>query len=136
MTIDYGFTSTDEVQYDKAGLPVGRHKVMITGEEVGETKKETNPKPLIVEFEVIEGEFKGRSGKVWYNIHNVDAQTANIAKQQIKRIADATGKAVSPSQPLKGRVLTIEVRQQKKDPNFTEIFKYLPADATDDEIPF
>ena len=136
MSINYGFTSSDNVQYDKSGLPIGTHKVMIVGEEVGETKKETNPEPLIVEYEVLEGADKGRSGKVWYNVRNADAKTANIAQQQIKRIADATGKAVSPSAPLKGRVLTIQVRQQKNNPDYTEVCRYLPADHTDDAAPF
>lgn len=137
MTNDYGFKSTDDIQYDKQGLPIGTYKVMIVSEEIKETDKPQNPKMLIVEYEALSGPNKGKSGKVWYNIFHTDTQTSNIAKQAIKRIADATGKAVSPSMPLKGRVLTIEVAEQKKDSRFTEIKKYLPEDhQVDEEIPF
>ena len=128
--IDYGF-KTDDIEYDKVGLPVGTYKVMITGEEMSEKKA------LVVNYEIIEGEYRGRSGKVWYNTQHESPQVANIAKQQIKRIADATGKMVSNSSPLAGRVLTIMVRQQKKDPQYTEIGKYLPADYVhNDDVPF
>jgi len=126
MSIDYGFDSTDNVQYDQLGLPVGTYKALIAKEEIGETKKDTNPEPLIVTFEALEGEFKGKSGRVYYNVRHTDATTSNIAKQALKRIADATGKPVTPATPLKGRVLTLEVRQQKKNPDFTEIAKYHP----------
>jgi hypothetical protein len=134
MTTDlYGFKTTEDVQYDAQGLPIGTYKVLIANEEAGETKKESNPNPLIVTFEVLEGEFKGKEGRVWYNVHNTDVKTANIAKQNIKRIADATGKPVTPTSPLKNRVLTIEVRAQKKDTRYTEIARYLSEDYTPSE---
>lgn len=129
--MDYGFNS-DDIQLDKAGLPVGIHKVMITDEELNEKKA------LVVNFEIVEGDMKGKGGKVWYNINHENVTTSNIAKQAIKRIADATGKPVSNTSPLKGRVLVIEVAEQKKDPRYTEIKKYLPADykpAVNDDIP-
>lgn len=118
---NYGF-NTDDIKLDSAGLPVGTYKVMIVGEELNEKRA------LVVNYEIVEGDNKGKQGKVWYNINHESAQTANIAKQSIKRIADATGKAVSDAAPLKGRVLTIEVREQKKDNRYTEIAKYLPSD--------
>lgn len=121
--IDYGF-NTDDVQLDSQGLPVGTYKAMITAEELNEKRA------LVVTYEVLDGEFKGKTGKVWYNINHENATTANIAKQAIKRIADATGKAVSPEAPLKNRVLTIEVGKQKKDDRYTEIKKYLPENHT------
>lgn len=133
----YNFNTTDEIQYDAQGLPIGTYKVLIANEEAGETKKETNPSPLIVTFEVLEGENKGKDGRVWYNVYNTDVKTANIAKQNIKRIAEATGKPVTSTMPLKGRVLTIEVRAQKKDPRYTEIARYLPEDyKPSEDAPF
>lgn len=127
----YGFDSTDDVQYDKQGLPLGRYKAMIISEE-----DDPEGRGVIAEFEAVEGDNKGKTGKVWYLTKHSNAQTANIAKQNIKRIADATGKPVSESNPLKCRVLTIEVRQQKKNPDYTEIFRYLPENHKDDDIPF
>lgn len=135
MTHDYGF-NTDEVQYDKQGLPVGTYKVLIREEELKETDRAENPTMLIVDYEILDGEYKGKSGRVWYNIFHTNAQTSNIAKQAIKRIADATGRAVSASSPLKGRVLTIEVAEQKKDNRYTEIKKYLPEDHINNNAPF
>ncbi len=79
-----------------------------------------------MELEILDGDHKGRKGKVWILTKHENPQTANIAKQTLKRIADATGKAVSPSAPLKGRVFRIDVAVQKKDDRYTEIKKYLP----------
>ena len=127
MTNDYyGFASTDDVKYDAAGLPVGEHKVMIIGEEA-----DAKDRGLVANFEIVEGDFKGKTGKVWFLTKHENVTTANIAKQNIKRIADATGKAVSGTSPLKGRVLRVVVGTQKNDPDRTEIKKYLPADKSD-----
>lgn len=130
--VDYGFDTTDDVHYDKQGLPVGTYKAMIIGEE-----DDNQGRGVIANYEVLEGEYKGKTGKVWYLTKHSEQQTANIAKQNIKRIADATGKPVSASSPLKGRVLVLEVRQQKKNPDYTEIGKYLPENhaIVDDSPP-
>ena len=141
MTNDYyGFTSTDDVKYDAQGLPLGEHKVMIIGEE-----PDSKERGLVAEFEIVEGQHKGKRGKVWFlttydKTFGVDPtnpkaiQTANIAKQALKRIADATGRAVTPTSPLKGRLLRVLVGVQKNDADRTEIKKYLPADKAD--LPF
>lgn len=130
MTNDYyGFTSTDDVKYDAQGLPLGEHKVMIIGEE-----PDAKERGIVAEFEIVEGEHKGKRGKVWYLTKHENALTKNIAMQNIKRIADATGRAVSATSPLKGRVLRILVGVQKNDAERTEIKKYLPADKVD--LPF
>jgi hypothetical protein len=127
----YGFESTDDVAYDKAGLPVGTYKAMIIAEEA-----DPKGRGLVAEYEVLDGNYKGKTGKVWYLTKHESAQTANIAKQNLKRIGDATGKPVSPTAPIKGRVLTIEVRAQKKNPDFTEIARYLPENHKVDDSPF
>lgn len=128
----YGFDSTDEVKYDAQGLPLGTYKAMIIGEE-----PDAKGRGVIVEYEAVSGDYKGKKGKVWYMTLHENATTSNIAKQALKRIADATGKPVTPSSPLKGRVLTITVGAQKNDPDRTEIKKYQPENAaTDTEIPY
>lgn len=128
--IDYGIESTDDVQYDKQGLPVGIYKAMVVGEE-----EDPQGRGVIAEYEALEGEHKGKKGKVWYLTKHENPQTANIAKQSLKRIADATGRAVSASAPLKGRVLTLDVQVQKKNPDYTEVKRYLPENHQVDEIP-
>jgi ribosomal protein L24 len=130
MTNDYyGFTSTDEVKYDAQGLPLGEHKVMIIGEE-----PDSKDRGIVAEFEIVEGDHKGKRGKVWYLTKHENPLTKNIAMQNIKRIADATGRAVSATSPLKGRVLRVLIGVQKNDADRTEIKKYLPADKVD--LPF
>ena len=131
--VDYGIDSTDNVAYDAQGLPVGNNQlVMVIGEE--DAKEE---KGVIMELEILDGDHKGRKGKVWILTKHSNPQTANIAKQTLKRIADATGKAVSPSAPLKGRVFHIDVAVQKKDDRYTEIKKYLPENHVEEnKAPF
>lgn len=131
MTNLYGFDTTDNVQLDAQGLPVGTYKAMIIGEEAAK-----DDKGVVAEYEVVSGEYKGKTGKVWYLTMHSNPQTSNIAKQSLKRIADATGKAVTPASPLKGRVLTLEVRQQKKDPRYTEVARYLPENFEVSDTPF
>jgi hypothetical protein len=130
---DYGFDSTDDIQLDAPGLPVGVYKAMIVGEEA-----DNQGRGIVIEYEVLEGDTKGKRGKQWLLTKHDNPQTANIAKQNVKRIADATGRAVSGASPLKGRVLTIDVQRQKKNPDYTEIKRYLAEDykpAVNDEPP-
>lgn len=125
--IDYGFDTSDDVQYEPKGLPVGTYKAMIVSEE-----QEQEGRGIVAEFEVLEGDFKGKKGKVWYLTKHTDPKVKNIAQQNIKRIADATGRPVTTSTPLKGRVLTIEVQKQRKRPDYTEIVRYHPEDHAAD----
>jgi hypothetical protein len=136
MTNDnlYGIETTDNVQYDAQGLPLGIYKAMAIGEE-----PDPQDRGVIVEWEVLNGDNRGRKGKQWILSKHDNPQTANIAKQTLKRIADASGKPISPASPIKGRVVTLEVRQQKKNPDYTEIFKYHPENYTPpavDDVPF
>lgn len=134
MTNVYGFDSTDEVQLDKSGLPIGTYKVTALKEEPAE--KDGVATGVIVTYEILEGEHKGKEGKVWYNTLHSNPTVANIAKQQLKRIADATGMPIAPATPIKGRVLTLEVVAQKKDDRYTEIKKYMPKDFAPEDLPF
>jgi hypothetical protein len=135
MTNLYGFESTDDVQYDKAGLPLGIAKFLATSEEPA--VKDGITTGIIVTYECVEGDNKGRSGRVWYNTLHSNPKVANIAKQQLKRISDATKKPISETSPIKGRVITLDVVTQKKNPEYTEIKRYLPEDyKPEDSAPF
>ena len=130
--VDYGFETTDDIQYDKIGLPIGTYKVMAIKEE-----DNPNGNGFIVEYEILDGEFKGKTSKVRYNTKHENPQTANISRQAVKRISDATGKAVTPSAPIKGRVFTVQVGAQKKNPDYNEIKKYLPeSHVAENAAPF
>lgn len=130
----YGFDTSDEVEYDGQGLPVGIYKAMAVSEEPFE--KDGTTQGVIVEWEVLEGDHKGKKGKVWYNTLHDSKQTANIAKQTLKRIGDASGKPISESAPIKGRVCVLDVQKQKKDDRYTEVKRYLPENHKTDEAPF
>lgn len=130
----YGFDTTDEVKFDANGLPVGTYKAMAVSEEP--FIKENVRKGVIVEWECLEGAEKGRKGKVWYNTLHKNETTKKIAHQTLKRIAEASGAAITMSSPIKGRVLTLEVGPQKKNPDYTEVKKYHPENHTSQDAPF
>ena len=120
----YGFDTTDEVKLDAQGLPVGTYKAMAVSEEAH--TKDGKTQGVVVEWEIVEGESKGRKGKVWYNTLHPNEMTSNIAKQSLKRLAEASGTPITQSNPIKNRVITMIVDTQKKDPRYTEVKKYLP----------
>lgn len=122
----YGVESTDDVQFDPQGLPVGTYKVVAKKEEPFEKEGETLG--VIVTYAIVDGQHKGHEGKVWYCTLHSNETTANIARQAIKRIAEATGKPITQTAPIQGREMTLVVDKQKKNPDYTEVKKYLPAD--------
>lgn len=134
--MEYGI-DTSEIELESLGLPEGIFKAMISNEEVVPTKDETG-KLLAVTFNVVEGEHKNKTMISRFNLWHSNPVAANIAKQDLKKIAVATGKEVNAQQPLKGRVLTIHVRKQKNNPEYNEIWKYEPAEAFNEpnDIPF
>jgi len=131
MSIDYGF-DTNDIKLDSLGLTPGIYKVMIKSEERKPTKSKLDGKTdddlLLVTYQAVEGDMKGKTISQRYNIWNSNQTASNIAKQEIKRIANATGRPVSPEAPLRGRVLCIEVRNQKGSDQYVEIAKYYPED--------
>lgn len=134
----YGF-DTDEITIEGKGLPVGFQKLMAVKEDfISKENKPENPNALVVTWEVVEGEHKGRQGDVYYNINHANPQTARIAKETIKKIAIATGAAINERNKIKGRVLVADIREQVKNPQYTEIKAYHPADfpIPESEIPF
>jgi ribosomal protein L24 len=128
MSNYYGFETTEDVKLDAQGLPIGTYKAYANKEE--EYKKDNVTQGFTVEWEVLEGDHKGKKGKVWYLTQHLNSTTANIAQQSIKRIAEASGTPVTQASPIQGRTVTLVVGEQKKNPQYTEIKKYLPADYT------
>lgn len=138
---NYGFASSDEVKYDIVGFPVGKYTVHAIDE-----KDETSG--IHVVYEILSGNDKGSTAKVYYNTLSDNEITAKIAKQDIKRIGEATGKPVTQEDPIQGRIFMVDVEANKKNPQYTNVKAYLPADGipayvkeaaksvADDSIPF
>lgn len=125
---NYGFKSTAEVEYDRIGLPIGEYKVMIESEE-------DVPTGVKATFKILTGDHKGETPFYWFNTLSENPTTQRIAKQNIKRIADATGIDVDPEQnPLTGRVFCVRV-EESKNPQYTEIKEFLHESHIEDESP-
>jgi hypothetical protein len=131
MTTNYGFETSDEIALDKKGFPLGTYKIMCT--------VETNTdEGFIADYEIVSGEHKGQTVKAWYNTLHVKQpdekyDMAAIAKQQLRRIQDATGRPISASAPLKNRVFTVVVVAGKN--GYNNISRYLSEDHEDDLPP-
>lgn len=138
---NYGFESSDEVKYDTFGFPVGRYTI----KAVDEMDTATG---IMVVYEVLDGEHINKTLSVYYNTLSDNDITAKRARQDIKRIADATGKLVDASNPITGRVFMVDVELNKKNPLYTNVRAYMPAsgvpvsaekarnDPFNDSVPF
>ena len=132
----YGDIDTDKVQ---EGLGIGLHKVLIVGEKKLERPENPkNPAILLLTFESVQKETKGLTYTQGYNCWHEQAVTSNIARANLKKIAEATGKPINTTAPAKGRVLWIDIRQQKNNDQYLEIAAYKPESfepANTDEAP-
>lgn len=126
MTIDYGF-DTKDVEISSEALPAGEYKVVISGEEIHEPKDPGKANCLKLTYEVIEGESRGRLISQYLNIWHANELPRKIAQETLKKIAKATGKDINQDSPAKGRFLTIKVRQQKDNSEYTEVHGYSAA---------
>ncbi len=119
--------STADVEIESKGLPIGFHKAMALKQFYkNNPKKPENPNMLVVTWEVVEGEAKGKQGDVYYNVNHSIPKTARIAKETVKKIEIATGVVVDKENPIKGRVCVLDIRPQKDNPQYSEIKGYYP----------
>lgn len=127
---NYGFNSSNEVQLDTFGFPIGNYVVHAVGQ--GNTAT-----GILVDYKFLTGEHANKGCSVYYNTLSDNDITAKIAKQDIKRIGDATGRPVVnedlekgiKADPIAGRTFMVEVEANAKNPRFTNVRKYLPADG-------
>lgn len=124
---NYGFNSSDEVQLDTFGFPVGKYIVHAVGQ--GDTAT-----GILVDYKILTGENANKSFSVYYNTLSDNEITAKIARQDIKRIGDATGKPVDQANGIAGRTFAVEVETNAKNPRFTNVKAYLPADGVAPEV--
>jgi hypothetical protein len=106
------------------GLPIGRHPVVITRDEVTATKAGDGGM-LVLTVEVIDGPQKGASGAYRLNLYSSSQVAAEIAHKQLSAICWALGvtQQITDTQVLHGQPFIIEVGPQKDNPQYTEVKK-------------
>ena len=108
-----GFDATQvDPATDFEAIPAGKYAAVITNSEMKPTKS-NNGSFLELEFEVIEGEFKGR--KVWgrLNLDNPNQTAVKIARSELSSICRAVNVPVpKDSSELHNIPLVILVRQK------------------------
>ena len=109
--------STVEPSAGKDPLPAGKYVATISASEMKPTKNGTG-QYLEIEYQIIDGEHKGR--KLWsrHNLQHPNAQAVQIARGELSAICRAVG-VMTPkdSAELHGLPLTITVKLQKRQDN-------------------
>jgi hypothetical protein len=101
----------------KDPIPAGKYVAAIAVSELKPTKN-GNGQYLELEYQVLEGEHKGR--KVWsrHNLHHPNAQTVQIARGELSAICRAVGvMAPKDSAELHNLPLTVTVKVKKREDN-------------------
>jgi len=119
-------------------VPAGKYVACITSSEMKATKS-GDGRYLELEFEIIEGEYKGR--KVWdrLNLENPNALAVKIARSELSAICRAVG-VMTPkdSVELHNLPLTITVKVKKRSDNedlTNEIKGYAKKEAASGQQP-
>ena len=133
MNHSFGDLSKIDVkEYDE--LPPGEYAVRAVSLDMKATKN--NGERLAVQFEVIEGQHKGRLYFDGFNLVNANPQAVQIALQDIKRWLIAAGLHAEAEQPLTlsnimkldGRPLVIALKPRKNGDGMN-IKKFMPYGA-------
>jgi hypothetical protein len=101
----------------KDPIPAGKYVAVISASEMKPTKN-GNGQYLELEYQIIDGDHKGR--KIWsrHNLHHSNAQTVQIARGELSAICRAIG-IMQPkdSAELHNLPMTVTVKQKKRDDN-------------------
>lgn len=101
-------------QQEMKPIPEGEYKAAIVKSENKATKAGTGSY-LSVEFEIVEGEYKGRKLWINLNLNNPNATAVEIAKAELSAICHAVG-VLRPrdSAELHNRPMFISVKLEKR----------------------
>lgn len=82
---------------------------------------------LVFQLEVLEGEYAGFKGSYGFNLGHSNAQTVEIAQRELSALCHVCGvfNVVTDTAVLNGKQFRACVRQQKKNPEYTEVWKVL-----------
>ena len=87
-------------------------------------------------FRILEGEYKNRILYDRLNLKNQNQKTVEIARGQLSALCRAVGvlKPYAASE-LFNKPIVLQVAQQKDNPQYNEIKKYLPANVAAESAP-
>jgi hypothetical protein len=97
-----------------SALPLGKYPVVITASDVKPTKG-GDGFYVEVSLEIIEGEHKGQSGAMRFNLYNNNDTTRKIAEAQLSAVCHVIGQLdpFEDTNALHGRPFVVEVGNQK-----------------------
>lgn len=112
-------------------LPRGWYPAVITSSEIVETSNKDGFR-LKVEFQIIDGPYKGRKVQNGYNIQNNNAQTVEIAMKEIKTICTCVGifAPINQTEELHNKPLQI-LLTEPKDSDYNAVKGYKDINGTD-----
>lgn len=97
-------------------LPAGDYVAAISASEVKESKANASNRYLSLKFQVMEGEFSGRTFFTNINLWHSGAQTVEIAQRELNSICHAVGKLrVNDSSELHGVPMRVKLTVEKSD---------------------
>lgn len=124
----------NDQEKDFSVVPAGKYKVIIQADEYKETKKGTGM-ALNIQYQIVEGPFKGQILFEALNLENVSDQAVQIARRSLNSIAAAVGfpdgSEIRDTAQLHGIPFFVEVTIQD-DPGYgqkNKIKKHFPEDG-------
>ncbi len=110
-----------------AGLPIGRHPVVIIAAEVKATQDNSGGF-VELSLNIIDGPSKGATGAYRLNLYNQSQQAVEIAHKQLSAICYVTGVFQLGADgadltALFNKPFVVDVGPQKKDPQYSEVKK-------------
>lgn len=105
-----GFNAASvEPTVDFQPIPAGNYKAIIHASSVEPTKT-GNGTNLVLEFKIIDGQYKERKIKTWLCVQNPNQQTQEIAQRSFSAVCHAVGQIqVTSTEQLHSKPLLIRV---------------------------
>lgn len=102
-------------------LPVGEYTAMLVSSDVSISQNNPENKYANLKWQIVDGEFAGRSVYFILNYWNTNPKTVAWAKKHLKDICDAVGFSglLNSITELHGKVATIKVKIQE-DPKYPD----------------
>ncbi len=107
-------------------LPVGKHPVIIDGDEILATNAKDGSYMHVLDLTIIDGPMKGQTGVYRLNLYNKSQTSCEIAHKQLSAICHVTGMAatiIQDMQQLHNKPFYVQVDPQKDKPEYTQVTK-------------